>query len=77
MSAWSAFRFFPSFQPALNGPALTLNGQTAALAIGSEAEWEAKRLKEEEADENSWFRVAPTVDGKELASLSIAAQLPV
>lgn len=61
MSAWSAFRFFPLSQPGL---ALEFNGQTSALAIGSEAELEAKRVEEEAEgyDESRWLLLAPTAD---------------
>lgn len=77
MSAWSAFRFFPLSQP--TGLALVFNGQTAALAIGSEAEWEAKRVVEEAEgyDESSWLLVAPTVDANEPAPFAIVAQFPL
>lgn len=77
MSAWSAFRFFPLSQP--TGLALVFNGQTAALAIGSEAEWEAKRVVEEAEgyDESSWLLVAPTVDAIELAPFTFVAQFPL
>ena len=68
MSAWSAFRFFPLSQPGL---ALEFNGQTSALAIGSEAEWEAKRV-EEEAEGYDESRGAPTAD-----AVAPVAQLPL
>lgn len=58
MSAWSAFLFFPLSQPM--GLALEFNGQTSALAIGSEAEWEAKQV-EEEAEGYDERLVAATV----------------
>lgn len=72
MSAWSAFRFFPLSQP--TGLALEFNGQTSALAIGSEAEWEAKQVEEEAGgyDESSWLLEVST-----LAPLVTVAQFPL
>lgn len=51
MSAWSAFRFFPLSSQRTGLVSLIFNGQTVAVAIGSEAEWEAKRVVEAEGGE--------------------------
>lgn len=56
------------------GLALAFNGQTAALAIGSEAEWEAKRVEEEaEGYDDCWL----LVDGIKLAPYAFVAQFPL
>lgn len=56
------------------GLALAFNGQTAALAIGSEAEWEAKRVEEEaEGYDDCWL----LVDGIKLAPFAFVAQFPL